>query len=106
MKRIVSLVLALMMALSMVVMASAEDATGMASWAPFEERVTITVPVYDRSKQGYPAVDDNYWTRWVQSEFGDKWNVDVKYVAIPRGDVMTKYSLLIAAEETPTIMME
>ena len=106
MKRIVSLVLALMMALSMVVMASAEEATGMASWAPFEERVTITVPVYDRSKQGYPAVDDNYWTRWVQSEFGDKWNVDVKYVAIPRGDVMTKYSLLIAAEETPTIMME
>ena len=106
MKRIVSLVLALMMALSMAVVASAEEATGIASWAPFEERVTITVPVYDRSKQGYPAVDDNYWTRWVQSEFGDKWNVEVKYVAIPRGDVMTKYSLLIAAEDTPTIMME
>jgi putative aldouronate transport system substrate-binding protein len=27
-------------------------------------------------------------------------------VAIPRGDVMTKYSLLIAADDTPTILME
>lgn len=62
--------------------------------------------MYDRSKQGYPAVDDNYWTRWIQSEFGDKWNIDVEYVAIPRGDVMTKYNMLISAEDTPTIMME
>ncbi len=73
---------------------------------PFESRVSITVPVYDRSKEGYPAVDDNYWTQWIQKEFGDKYNVDVKYVAIPRNDVMTKYSLLIAGGETPTILME
>ena len=106
MKRIVSLVLALMMVLSMVAVANAEAATGMAAWAPFEETVTITVPVYDRSKAGYPAVDDNYWTQWIQKEFGDKWNIDVNYVAIPRGDVMTKYSMLIASKDTPTIMME
>ena len=106
MKRIVSLVLALMLVLSMASFAHAEEATGMAAWTPFEEKVTITVPVYDRSKVGYPAVDDNYWTQWIQKEFGDKWNIEVKYVAIPRGDVMTKYSLLIAAEDTPTIMME
>jgi putative aldouronate transport system substrate-binding protein len=71
-----------------------------------KSKVQLTVPVYDRSKEGYPAVDDNYWTKWVQKEFGDKYNIEVKYVAIPRSDVMTKYSLLIAAEETPTIMME
>ena len=79
---------------------------GIEGWEPFAERVHITVPVYDRSKEGYPAVDDNYWTKWVQSEFGDKYNIDVEYVAIPRGDVMTKYSLLIAADDTPTILME
>ena len=105
MKRIVSLVLAMIMVLSMFAVASAE-ATGMAAWTPFEETVTITVPVYDRAKAGYPAVDDNYWTQWIQKEFGDKYNIDVNYVAIPRGDVMTKYSMLIAAKETPTIMME
>ncbi len=106
MKRIVSLILALAMVLSMAAFASAEEATGMAAWTPFEERVTITVPVYDRSKAGYPAVDDNYWTQYIQKEFGDKWNIEVDYVAIPRGDVMTKYSMLIAAKQTPTIMME
>ncbi|HML47783.1 MAG TPA: extracellular solute-binding protein [Clostridia bacterium] len=77
-----------------------------ADWAAFAQPVHITVPVYDRSKEGYPAVDDNYWTKWVQAQFGDKWNVEVEYVAIPRGDVMTKYSLLIAAGDTPTILME
>lgn len=112
MKRILSLVLAMMLALGMLSFAVAEsevptvDPTLPEDWEPFAERVTITVPVYDRSKEGYPAVDDNYWTRWIQSQFGDKWNIEVKYVAIPRNDVMTKYNLLIAAEDTPTIMME
>ena len=87
--------------------AAAENtAAGIEGWTPFAERVHITVPVYDRSKEGYPAVDDNYWTQWVQKEFGDKYNIDVEYVAIPRGDVMTKYSLLIASDDTPTILME
>ena len=108
MKKFVSLLLTLALVLSLGIAsaASAEEATGMASWEPFAERVKITVPVYDRSKEGYPAVDDNYWTRWVQENFGDKYNIDVQYVAIPRGDVMTKYSLLIAADDTPTILME
>lgn len=79
---------------------------GMEGWEPFAENVTITVPVYDRGKAGYPAVDDNYWTDYVQKEFGDQWNITVQYVAIPRGDVMTKYSQLIAAKDTPTILME
>lgn len=86
--------------------AEAEGTAGMEGWEPFAEKVHITVPVYDRSKEGYPAVDDNYWTRWIQSEFGDAYNIEVEYVAIPRGDVMTKYSMLIAGDQTPTIMME
>ena len=108
MKKFVSLLLTLALVLSLGIAsaASAEEATGMAAWEPFAERVKITVPVYDRSKEGYPAVDDNYWTKWVQENFGDKYNIDVQYVAIPRGDVMTKYSLLIAADDTPTILME
>ena len=107
MKKFVSLLLALIMVLSLTALqATAEEAAGMDAWEPFAQRVKITVPVYDRSKVGYPPVDDNYWTKWIQSEFGDKYNIDVQYVAIPRGDVMTKYSMLIAADETPTILME
>ena len=103
MKKLFTLLLALSLLLGLAVTAQADVP---ADWEPFAERVKITVPVYDRSKAGYPAVDDNYWTQWIQKEFGDKYNIDVQYVAIPRGDVMTKYSLLIAADETPTIMME
>lgn len=86
--------------------APVSDAQGMEGWEAFTDKVSITVPVYDRGKEGYPAVDDNYWTQWVQKEFGDKWNIDIKFVAIPRADVMTKYSMLIAAKDTPTILME
>ncbi len=103
MKKILALVL---MAALMLSLLPAAVADVPADWEPFAERVTITVPVYDRSKVGYPAVDDNYWTRWIQKEFGDKYNVDVQYVPIPRGDVMMTYSKLIAAKQTPTIMME
>jgi putative aldouronate transport system substrate-binding protein len=85
---------------------SESSVAGMDGWKPFDEKVSITIPVYDRALEGFPAVDDNYWTKWVQKEFGDKWNIEVKYVAIPRNDVMTKYSMLIAADETPTILME
>ena len=107
MKRFLSLLLTLALVLSLgVVTAASAEETGIASWEPFAERVKITVPVYDRSKEGYPPVDDNYWTQWIQENFGEKYNIDVQYVAIPRGDVMTKYSLLIAADETPTILME
>lgn len=108
MKKITGTLLAIVLLLSMLLtlpsaMGEAAKPEGM---QPFASRVSITVPVYDRSKEGYPAVDNNYWTQWVQKEFGDKYNIDVKYVAIPRNDVMTKYSLLIAGGETPTILME
>ena len=103
MKKLISLLLTVCLMLGIVNIAAADVP---ADWQPFAERVKITVPVYDRSKEGFPAVDDNYWTKWVQENFGDKYNIDVQYVAIPRGDVMTKYSLLIAADDTPTILME
>lgn len=85
---------------------STQAEAGMKGFKAFKEKVTITVPVYDRSIQGQDPVDNNYWTKWVQKEFGDKWNVEVKYVAVPRKDVMTKYNLLISGGQTPTILME
>jgi putative aldouronate transport system substrate-binding protein len=109
MKKITGTLLAIVLLLSMLLTvpsAMGEAAKPEGYMQPFASRVSITVPVYDRAKEGYPAVDNNYWTQWVQKEFGDKYNVDVKYVAIPRNDVMTKYSLLIAGGETPTILME
>ncbi len=85
--------------------ASAEG-TGMDSWEPFAENVTLKVPVYDRGAEGVPDVSNNYWTQWVQENFGDPYNITVEYVPITRSDVLTSYSLLAASDDLPTILME
>ena len=102
-RKLLSLVLAMLMMLSLVPMASATEAT---AWEPFEHNVSITIPVYDRGQAGVPNVESNYWTGWIQENFGNKYNITVNYVAIPRTDVMTKYSLLAAGEDLPTVLME
>ena len=82
----------------------ASTVAGIEGFVPFEKQVEIEIPVYDRSIEGLPPVDDNYWTRWVQSEFGDKYNIKVTYVAIPRSDEVTKFNMLIAAGTSPDIV--
>lgn len=69
----------------------------------FPEKVTIQIPVYDRAFEGW-NVTDNYYTRWIQSEFGDKYNVDVEYVAIGRSTEVQDYMQLIAAGNAPDII--
>ena len=64
--------------------------------AGFPENVTIQIPVYDRGFEGWNPTD-NYYTKWVQSEFGDKYNVTVKYVAIARSNEVQDFNQMIAA---------
>ena len=92
--------------------ASSEASTGEAAAsgsytdysAGFPERVTIQIPVYDRGFENW-NVADNYYTQWVQQEFGEKYNVDVEYVAISRSNEVTDYMQMIAAGTAPDIIM-
>ncbi|MCR5031346.1 MAG: sugar ABC transporter substrate-binding protein [Lachnospiraceae bacterium] len=86
--------------------AAADEVAGMEGWEPFAETVTLKVPVYDRGAEGVPDVSNNYWTKWIQENFGDKYNINVEYVGITRSDVLTDYALLAAADDLPTILME
>lgn len=89
--------------------ASAETAVaGIDGWEPFAENVTLQIPVYDRgdSGNGCSDVENNYWTNWVQENFGDKYNITVEYVGITRSDVMTDYAMLAAGQELPTMCIE
>ena len=86
--------------------AAAAEGGGMDTWEPFAKNVTLQVPVYDRGVEGVPDVTSNYWTQWIQENFGDQWNVTVEFVPITRNDVMTDYALLASAGTLPTMLME
>ena len=86
--------------------ASASTGGGMDSWEPFAENVTLQVPVYDRGVEGVPDVVNNYWTQWIQENFGDQWNITVEFVPITRNDVMTDYALLASSGTLPTMLTE
>lgn len=81
---------------------------GIAGWEAFDEQVTLSIPVYDRGKEGVPAIGtgENYWEGWVQENFADQYNIKMEWVPITRSDVMTDYNLLAASDDLPTIMME
>lgn len=64
----------------------------------YEEQITLKIPVYDRGQAGLPDVTDNYWTQYVQKEFGDKHNIKVEYIAIPRAAEVTKINQLMAGK--------
>lgn len=83
-------------------------AAGMDGWEPFADQVTLQIPVYDRGSSGNGCSDvvNNYWTNWVQENFGDQYNIKVEYVGITRSDVMTDYAMLAAGQDLPTICME
>lgn len=85
---------------------AASGAAGIDGYEAFADNVTLKVAVYDRGVEGVPTVDDNYWTKWIQENFGDQYNITVQYVPITRTDVMTDYALLAAADDLPTILME
>lgn len=87
---------------------AAGTVAGVEGWEPFAENVTLQIPVYDRGDAGNGCsdVENNYWTEWVQENFGDKYNITVEYIGITRTDVMTDYTLLAAGQTLPTILME
>lgn len=82
------------------------ESAGTDDSGKFKNEVTLKIPVYDRGVEGVPTVNDNYWTKYVQENFGDENNIKVEYVPINRQDVMTDYSLLASSKDLPTILME
>ena len=66
---------------------ASDEVAGIDGYEAFADNVTLRIPVYDRGVEGVPDVSNNYWTKWVQENFGDKYNITVEYVPITRSDV-------------------
>lgn len=82
---------------------SKEAASGQPE--PSKETVTLKVEVFDRGNS--PAgmtVSDNLVTRWVQKEFGDKNNIKLEYVPVPRAQEVEKLNVLMASGDSPDIV--
>lgn len=71
--------------------------------AGFPETVTLQVPVYERGWEGWNPTD-NYWTKWIQTEFGDKYNVNVEFVSIGRSTEVQDFTQLLSAGSAPTFI--
>ncbi|MFS0728202.1 extracellular solute-binding protein [Paenibacillus sp. 1P07SE] len=69
----------------------------------FPETVTLDIPVYERAFEGW-NVTDNYYTRWIQQEFGEQFNVNVNFVPITRNNEVTDFEQLLAARKAPDII--
>lgn len=69
----------------------------------FPERVTLEIPVYDRAFEGW-NVADNYWTRWIQQEFGGQYNIDVRFTPISRSGEVSDFQQLLASGRAPDII--
>ena len=69
----------------------------------FPEQVTLQVPVYERGWEGWNPTD-NYWTKWIQENFGDKYNVNVEFVSIGRSTEVQDFTQLLSAGSAPTFI--
>ena len=81
--------------------ASAGDFTDYSEGFP--ETVTLQVPVYERGWEGWNPTD-NYWTKWIQENFGEKYNVNVEFISIGRSTEVQDFTQLLSAGSAPTFV--
>jgi len=95
-RKLLSCLLVLLMCLSLSALAPADVFR-------YDEPVTLKVSVFDRAVTGGTPVNDNFWTDWIQKEFGDPRNITIEWVVIPRSEEVDKLNILMAAGEAADI---
>lgn len=89
---------------------SNEAASGSSSAAPAAStdsgsKAKLKIEVYERGEA--PAgvsVTDNYWTNYVQEQFGDPNHIEVEYVPIPRSEDVNMLNVMMASGQAPDIV--
>ena len=64
----------------------------------YPDEVEIRIPVYDRAQAGLADVTDNYWTKYINENFGKKHNIKVTYIAISRSSAVTQFNQRLAGK--------
>jgi putative aldouronate transport system substrate-binding protein len=79
------------------------ESSGKQSGSKENGHRTLTVEVFDRGKPGQPDLNNNYWTKYVNDNFGKKFDATVKFVTVPRSQEVEKLNVLMASGEAPDI---
>ena len=67
---------------------------------------TLRIEIFDRGDvpAGGGSITDNAMTKWAQENFGDKNNIKLEYVSVPRTQETQQLNVLMAAKEAPDII--
>lgn len=93
--------------LTLLICLSVAIVPGMAEAKPevfrYEQPITLKVSVFDRGLTGGTPVDNNYWTDWIQKNFGDPRNIKMEWSVIPRSEEIDKLNTLMASGDAGDI---
>jgi len=67
--------------------------------------VELKIEVFDRGTPGETPVDNNYWTKWIQQQFGDPNNIKLTFVPCPRSEEVDKLNVWMASGDAPDICL-
>lgn len=81
----------------------APQAQSTATPQPRKDPIVLTVEVFDRGTTGQTPPDNNYWTQWIQKNFGDPNNITVKFITCPRADEQNRLNVWMASGQAPDI---
>lgn len=69
------------------------------------QQVTLSLEIFDRGNVGGTAPDNNYWTKWIQKEFGDPRNIKIKWAICPRWEEVNTLNVWMASNQAPDISL-
>ncbi len=78
------------------------DARGMQD-GKFVETRHISVELYDRNVDGGTEAGNNAWTKWIQQQMLDRYNVEVEFITVGRWSEGDDIGNLLAAQKAPDI---
>jgi len=124
MKRVLSVLLASLMVVTTLAACGSNDSTAPSTTAPsstvansstasngqdldgrFAETKTITVEVFDRNVDGGTKPEDNFYTKYIKEGMLRDYNVDVKFVPVPRWTEVEQMNNLLAAGNAPDVCL-
>lgn len=71
----------------------------------FAEKKSITVEVFDRAIDGGTKAEDNFYTNWIKEGMLRDYNVEVKFIPVPRWTEQEQMNNLLAANNAPDVCL-